>query len=200
MRTCFVSLIQQKTTLKLNHNFLFDYYHPTYCFLSSKNLVRLPVSTAQGSAQVTLNSNSIQEFTYTNYTKRLSIQVTIGGSVDENLPLLTMLPRKLSFLGRFHRLRVKRATEICVSRKSTVVPWQLLTRTYGTSAIKCLLRAKMLALSQTSFLSCKQQAFQGPVWASQLNTTRQPLLAINSSQDPQSVSALPRIEVSKCNN
>jgi hypothetical protein len=39
---------------------------------------------------------------------------------------------------------------------------------YGTSAIKRLLLAKTLTLSQTRFFELRHQAFQGPAWEASL--------------------------------
>ncbi len=83
-----------ESPLKLTIIFSYDYYHH-HLLLSlikkASKIARLHgPRTSLGHFEFKLHMG----FTYTN-------QVTIGGSADKNLPLLTMFPRKLLFLRMF---------------------------------------------------------------------------------------------------
>ena len=135
--------------------------------LIKKPLVRLPV---QASLRVSLGHFEFKPhsgfylhtllktaFDLGNYRWFSGQEIAVTNYVSE---------KTFVFLGCFRQLRVKRATEIRAREVALclVVAPQAYIR-YKRDQV-FVTSKKTLALSQTSFLSCEQQAFRGPTLAS----------------------------------
>jgi hypothetical protein len=83
---------------------------------------------------------------------------------DKNSPLLTTFPRKLLFFRMFPSIKCQGSNLILRTAKWHDCPMVVPQAYIPYKRDQVFVTSQTLALSQTRFLSRKQQAFQGPAW------------------------------------